>query len=170
MGHLFKLMVLVLGVISRGQAQIVTVDDLEPQARDIATDDPCAADLGVASPSDNLSCEFVAPGGTFCYSRSQLCNGDPICLTGSDEGTNIAALDCKFCNEYNFIIMIPWLHIPCQVLDFELGQVFQFLSALLERMLYWTSCVMVLPTVVLEMTKLLHFVRVSDNNNNRVNL
>lgn len=57
-----------------------------------------------------------------------------------------------------------------QVPELELGQVFQFLSALLERMLYWTSCVMVLPTVVLEMTKLLHFVRVSNNNNNRVNL
>ena len=167
-----KLALVVLAVLFSGQvqAQMPTVDILEPQARDIATDDPCAADLGVASPSDNLSCEFVAPGGTFCYSRSQLCNGNPICLTGSDEGTNIAALDCKFCNEYNFIIMISWLHTPCQVLDFELGQILQFLSALLERMFYWTSCVMVLPTVVLEMTKLLHFVRVSDNSNNRVNL
>ena len=98
--HLFKLMVLVLGVISRGQAQIVTVDDLEPQARDIATDDPCAADLGVASPSDNLSCEFIPPaGGTFCYSRSELCNNSQTCATGSDEGANIAALDCKFCTK-----------------------------------------------------------------------
>ena len=61
----------------------------------IGNDDPCAAELGVPSPSDNLSCEFVAPGGTFCYSRAELCNGDPICLTGSDEGANIAALDCK---------------------------------------------------------------------------
>ena len=62
----------------------------------IGNDDPCAADLGVPSPSDNLSCEFVPPGGgTFCYSRSELCNGDPICLTGSDEGANIAALDCE---------------------------------------------------------------------------
>ena len=97
MGHHFKLVLLVVGVISWGQAQIVTVDDLEPQARDIATRDLCAADLGVASPSDNLSCEFVAPGGTFCYFRSELCNGNRVCLTGSDEGDNIAALDCKFC-------------------------------------------------------------------------
>lgn len=100
MGHLLKLMLLVLGVISCGQAQILTVDDLEPEARDIAIDDPCAADLGVASPSDNLSCEFVAPGGTFCYFRSELCNNNPVCLTGSDEGTNIAALDCKFCMQH----------------------------------------------------------------------
>ena len=51
--------------------------------------------------------------------------------------------------------------VACQVLDFELGQVFQFLSVLLEKMCYWSSYVMVLPTVVLEMMKLLHFVRVS---------
>ena len=57
-----------------------------------------------------------------------------------------------------------------QVPELELGQVFQFLSALLEKMLHWISCVMVLTTVVLEMTKLLHFVRVSDNSNNRVNI
>ena len=100
MGHLFKVMLLVLGVISRGQAQIITVNDLEPEAFDIATNDPCAADLGVASPSDNLSCEFVVPGGTFCYFRSELCNGGQICLTGSDEGANIAALDCKFGIQY----------------------------------------------------------------------
>ena len=61
----------------------------------IGNDDPCAAELGVSSPSDNLSCEFVAPGGTFCYSRSELCNSDQICPTGSDEGANIAALDCE---------------------------------------------------------------------------
>jgi hypothetical protein len=99
MSYFPQLALLVLAVLFSGQvqAQITTVDQLEPEARAIATDDPCAADLGVASPSDNLSCEFVAPGGTFCYSRDQLCNGSPICLTGSDEGTNIAALDCKFC-------------------------------------------------------------------------
>ena len=102
MGHFPKLALLVLAVLFSGhvQAQILTTDDLEPQARNIATDDPCAADLGVASPSDNLSCEFVAPGGTFCYSRSELCNNSPVCLTGSDDGTNIAALDCKFCMQH----------------------------------------------------------------------
>ena len=100
MGQFPKLALLVLAVLFSGHVQAQLLDDLEPQARDIATDDPCAADLGVASPSDNLSCEFVDPnGGTFCYSRSELCDNSPICLTGSDEGTNIAALDCKFaCN------------------------------------------------------------------------
>ena len=90
-------MLFALAILSRGQAQILTIDDLEPQARDIASDDPCAAELGVASPSDNLSCEFVVPGGTRCYFRDELCNDNNICLTGSDEGDNIAALDCKFC-------------------------------------------------------------------------
>ena len=95
-----KLALVVLAVLFSGQvqAQMPTVDILELQARVIATDDPCAADLGVDSPSDNLSCEFVGPiNGTFCYSRSELCNTDRICFTGSDEGDNIAALDCKFC-------------------------------------------------------------------------
>lgn len=68
---------------------------LSNQTLEIGNDDPCAEELGVPSPSDNLSCEFVAPGGTRCYSRSELCNGNPICFTGSDEGTNIPALDCK---------------------------------------------------------------------------
>ena len=85
MGYLCRLALLVLAVISSGQAQDLT----------IANDDPCAADLGVPSPSDNLSCEFVTPGGTFCYLRSELCNGASVCFTGSDEGANIAALDCK---------------------------------------------------------------------------
>ena len=94
-----KLALLVLALLFSGQAQaqVLTIDDLEPQARDIASDDPCAAELGVASPSDNLSCEFVAPGGTRCYFRDELCNDNNICLTVSDEGDNIAALDCKFC-------------------------------------------------------------------------
>lgn len=102
MGHFPKLALLVLALLFSGkvEAQILTVNDLEPEAFDIATNDSCAADLGVASPSDNLSCEFVPPGGTRCYFRSELCNGGQICLTGSDEGANIAALDCKFCMQY----------------------------------------------------------------------
>ena len=71
----------------------VNGQDLPPQTSAIGRDDPCAAELGVVSPSDNLSCEF---GETLrCYSREQLCNGTRDCLTGSDEGDNIAALDCK---------------------------------------------------------------------------
>ena len=88
-----KLAILALTFISSGQAQ------LPDQARIIGEDDPCARELGVASPSDNLSCEFVAPGGTRCYFRSELCDGDQVCLTGSDEGANFAALDCKFASK-----------------------------------------------------------------------
>ena len=74
----------------------------------IGNDDPCAAELGVPSPSDNLSYEFVAPGGTFCYSRSELCNGNPIFLTGSDEGDNIAALDCEITIATMMLVGVNW--------------------------------------------------------------
>ena len=49
MGHLFKLVLLVLGAISRGQVQILTVDDLEPEARDIATEAALAHGIGRCS-------------------------------------------------------------------------------------------------------------------------
>ncbi len=104
MSYFPKLALLVLAVLFSGQvqAQFSFPGDqaLEPQALAIASDDPCAANLGILE-SDNLSCEFLGLDGTgpFCYTRDQLCNndGNPFCLTGSDEGLNIAALDCKFC-------------------------------------------------------------------------
>ena len=88
MEYLCRLALLVLAVVSRGQS-------ISEQATMIGVDDPCAAELGVPSPSDNLSCEFVPPGETHCYLRSELCNGASACFTRSDEGANIAALDCK---------------------------------------------------------------------------
>ena len=106
MGHIPKVALLVLVFVLGGQAQIIIPPAAPAGAIPIGTDDPCAAELGVSSPSDNLSCEFVSPGGTRCYFRAELCNGDMavegatpfnrVCLTGSDEGANIAALDCKF--------------------------------------------------------------------------
>ena len=142
MGHLLKLMLFILGFISSGQAQIPS------QAQMIGNDDPCAAELGVVSPSDNLSCEFVAPGGTRCYFRSELCNGDlgvvtdpaqffnRICFTGSDEGANIAALDCKCaCKHSTLLNDRICTAIAKQVLGIELElQVLQSLSVLLEKM------------------------------------
>ena len=105
MGHILKIALLVLAFVSGGLSQI------PDQAQMIGNDDPCAAELGVVSPSDNLSCEFVAPGGTRCYFRSELCNGDlgvagatpfnRVCFTGSDEGANIAALDCELATKQN---------------------------------------------------------------------
>ena len=105
MACLVELTLMVLLLVLGGQAQIQVPPDAPPEAEPFGTDDPCAVELGVPSPSDNLSCEFVVPGGTRCYPREELCNGDMavdgatpfnrICFTGSDEGANIAALDCK---------------------------------------------------------------------------
>jgi hypothetical protein len=96
MSYFPKLALLVLAVLFSEQIQ-AQIDQLEPQARAIATDDPCAADLGVPSPSDNLSCDLV--GTLICYTRNELCNdpGNPICSSGLDEGINFSSLDCKFC-------------------------------------------------------------------------
>ena len=103
MGSLSQLALFVLALVKFSSEQTLPNQTLE-----IGNADPCAAELGVPSPSDNLSCEFVAPGGTGCYSRSELCNGDRICLTGSDEGDNIAALDCKITinNYYRMIALL----------------------------------------------------------------
>ena len=89
MGRILKLACLVLALVCCGESQ-----DIPQEAEDIGNDDPCASILGVASPSDNLSCEFSS-GDTECYFLSDLCNGINDCFTMSDEGNNIAALDCK---------------------------------------------------------------------------
>jgi hypothetical protein len=78
-------------IVSSGRAQNFT----------IANDDPCAQQLGVPTPSDNISCEFG--GGVTCYLRSELCDGTTFCPTGSDEGENIAALDCGGTRSGTFI-------------------------------------------------------------------
>ena len=119
MARLVELTLLVLTLVFGGQAQIPIPPDAPPESVMFGTDDPCAAELGVASPSDNLSCEFVAPGGTRCYFRSELCNGDlgvdgatpfnRVCLTGSDEGANIAALDCKLATKQMTVLFIDKL-------------------------------------------------------------
>ena len=101
MGRILQLACLLLALVCCAESQ--TIPD---EAFDIGSADPCATELGVASPSDNLSCEILfAPGNTRCYDRSELCNGTSTCDTGSDEGSNIAALDCK-------LIIIIKLNVP----------------------------------------------------------
>jgi len=82
MGNLKFVSVLVLGLVSVAVAQ-----------GPIGSTDPCLA-IGF---NDNLSCEIsldpLVP--LVCYSRDQLCDGNDDCSTGSDEGENIAALECK---------------------------------------------------------------------------
>ena len=110
MGFLSQLALIVLAVVKFSSGQTVPPSN---QTLDIGNDDPCAEELGVSSPSDNLSCEFVVPGGMRCYSRSELCNGDQICLTGSDEGDNIAALDCKIAINVCFTLISGILCSKC---------------------------------------------------------
>ena len=103
MGFPSQLALIVLAVVKFSCGQTVPLSN---QTLDIGNHDPCAEELGVSSPSDNLSCEFVSPGGMGCYSRSELCNGDRICLTGSDEGDNIATLDCKIAMNQNAFLVV----------------------------------------------------------------
>ena len=48
--------------------------------------------------ADNLSCPNTDQTILQCYSEAELCNDNtmPFCDGGSDEGTNLVALDCKF--------------------------------------------------------------------------
>ena len=62
------------------------------------------------------------------------------------------------------MIWLDLCMVAYQVQEIELGQVVQFLSVLLERMLNWISYVMAMLIVVLETMKLLHFARVSYGN------
>lgn len=104
MRHYLELTLLTLSLMNSGLSQLV--NSTLPQTRDIAEDDPCAVELGVASPSDNLSCIFVPMGETRCFPRDELCNGNSVCSIGSDEGANIAALDCKcitYCTDALFL-------------------------------------------------------------------
>ena len=87
--RLLKATCLLLSVItySNGQAPI-------------AYDDICQTQQGIP---DNLSCPQTDGTTTLiCYPRTELCNGDVFCNGGSDEGTNLNALDCK-CDIHFFV-------------------------------------------------------------------
>ena len=45
--------------------------------------------------TDNLSCE-KADGSVECFPRKELCNKNPFCKDGLDEGMSQVGLDCKF--------------------------------------------------------------------------
>ena len=44
---------------------------------------------------DNLSCPNLDQNQLDCYSRAELCDGDPFCTGSSDEGIDIVALECS---------------------------------------------------------------------------
>ena len=58
---------------------------------------PCeqlGSDHNSSNPTDNLSCPNINPNILECYRRDQLCNGLDDCTGGSDESTNLVALQC----------------------------------------------------------------------------
>lgn len=59
----------------------------------IATDDTCLREQAIP---DNLSCPRV-DGQLQCFSRNELCNQEPFCDSGVDEGTAalLSALNCE---------------------------------------------------------------------------
>ena len=84
---------MMLNSINSGQAVIRKYH----QAVAIGNRDPCAAELGVDSPSDNLYCLFRAVRGKDnCYNRSELCNGNQFCDGALDEGNPSIRLPSVF--------------------------------------------------------------------------
>ena len=89
---------MMLNFIPSGQAVI----RINHQVVTIGNRDPCAAELGVDSPSDNLYCPVRAlRSNNYCYNRSELCNGNQFCFGKFDEGNPFFdfilpnRLDCK---------------------------------------------------------------------------
>lgn len=57
--------------------------------------------------ADNLSCPNTDQTILQCYSEAELCNGIPFCNGGSDEGTDLVALDCKFAESLVYSVVCP---------------------------------------------------------------
>ena len=50
------------------------------------------------NPTDNLSCPNLDPNTLQCYRQDQLCDGVTNCIGGSDESTDLVALQCDSTN------------------------------------------------------------------------
>lgn len=89
--HKTVLFCLLLAVVQR----TVVGQDLR-----VGNDRPCQApdiDPDPNSDEDNLSCPHwhLDQSVVQCYPRDELCNANPFCSGGSDEGANLSvALDC----------------------------------------------------------------------------
>ena len=71
---------------------------------------PCEAagqDPDANNDADNLSCPNLDPNVLQCYSEAELCNGNNFCNGGSDEGTNLVALECKFTESLVYSVVCP---------------------------------------------------------------
>ena len=81
------LVCLLLAVVQRTVGQnLITGNDL-----------PCqqpGEDPDPNNDRDNLSCPLLDPNELQCYSMTMLCDGNQDCVGGSDEGTDLVALEC----------------------------------------------------------------------------
>ena len=81
------LVCLLLAVVQRTVGQSFSIgNDLPCEDRD---------DPDPNNDRDNLSCPLLDPNELQCYSRDMLCDGNEDCDGGSDEGTNLVALECS---------------------------------------------------------------------------
>ena len=90
------LICLLLAVVQRTVGQSLTIGN------DLPCEEP-GEDPDPNHDRDNLSCPLLDPNELQCYSRDMLCDGNEDCcvmatktaMCGSDEGTNLVALECS---------------------------------------------------------------------------
>ena len=82
------LVCLLLAVVQRTLGQRIST------GKDLPCEQP-GEDPDPNNDRDNLSCPLLNQNELQCYSRAMLCDGNPDCDGGSDEGTNLAALECS---------------------------------------------------------------------------
>ena len=82
------LVCLLLAVVQRTVGQRFSIGN------DLPCEEP-GEDPDPNNDRDNFSCPLVDPNALQCYSRDMLCDGNEFCDGGSDEGTNLVALECS---------------------------------------------------------------------------
>ena len=76
---------------------------------------PCEApgvDPDPNNDRDNLSCPIQDQSVLSCYSMDEICNGEPFCLGGADEGSTTASLRCGKLFHY-YWYMLTCAHTQC---------------------------------------------------------
>ena len=71
------------------------------EADAIRIEDPCAAELGLTTQSDNLACVPIGEGDLAprCFNLTNLCDGEQFCSNGNDEGSGFSSATRITCGE-----------------------------------------------------------------------